>query len=188
MELEHLAFKLFIAPPPEATVAALVPVFHSWITAGSAEELLIDVADYRHVPEGPGVVLIGFRADYSLDHCGGRWGIRYYRKAPLAGGNLDRLLHSARATLNACRRLQADSRLSGGIRLDGHEFEIQVCDRLLAPNNTSEQQEFTAELAPFLERFLRGGPYRLTYDNDPRSLLAARVTSEQIFELDHSLS
>ena len=30
--------------------------------------MLIDVADYRHVPAGPGVLLIGHEANYSLDN------------------------------------------------------------------------------------------------------------------------
>ena len=42
----------------------LVPVFNEWILNKKIDdELLIDVADYAHVPQGPGVVLIGPHTD-----------------------------------------------------------------------------------------------------------------------------
>ena len=60
-------------------------------------ELLLDVADYRHVPAGPGVMLIGNEGDYSVDNTGDRLGIRYNRKAALDGDNQDRLRQAARS-------------------------------------------------------------------------------------------
>ena len=43
------------------------------------------MADYRHVPEGPGVMLIGHQANYSVDNTDNRLGVRYNRKEPLEG-------------------------------------------------------------------------------------------------------
>ena len=67
MNIDHVNVKVFAKAPVD--LAAAIPVFHRWIQEGACEELLIDVADYRHVPAGPGVVLIGHEANYSLD-CG----------------------------------------------------------------------------------------------------------------------
>ena len=36
------------------------------------DELMIDVADYKHVKHGPGVVLVGDANDYYLDEGEGR--------------------------------------------------------------------------------------------------------------------
>ena len=44
-----------------------IPVFHDWIQTQQLAELLIDVADYRHVPHGPGVVLVAHDAHYAMD-------------------------------------------------------------------------------------------------------------------------
>ncbi len=41
----------------------------------------------RHVPAGPGIVLIGHEGNYSVDNTGNRLGVRYNRKAVLDGGN-----------------------------------------------------------------------------------------------------
>ncbi|PYU19621.1 MAG: hypothetical protein DMG32_24145 [Acidobacteria bacterium] len=67
MHLEHVNVKLLVKSPEEVDLEPLIPVFHSWIQAQVFEELLLDVADYRHVPAGPGVVLIGHQANYSVE-------------------------------------------------------------------------------------------------------------------------
>jgi len=53
MELQHVNVKLFIEKPGEVDLGALIPVFQQWIEAQIFEGLLLDVADYRHVPAAP---------------------------------------------------------------------------------------------------------------------------------------
>ncbi len=188
MELQHLNLKLFVEPPAPAVLAGIVPVFHSWIEHRAGDELLLDIADYRHVPEGPGIVLVGLEADYSLDHADGRWGVGYYRKAPLAGSNLDRLAQSARAALNACRRLEEDPRLQGGVRFAGRELEIGVRDRMLAANDAAGRAAMAAELSPFLNALLGGAGYELRFHDDSRRLLSAVVASARAFTASELLA
>ena len=65
--VHQLAIKLFATGDVEDE--AFIPVFHRWIREGVLPgKLLIDVADYRHVPSGPGVMLIGDTVHYSMDH------------------------------------------------------------------------------------------------------------------------
>ena len=54
MDLQHVNVKLLVRDPEEVNLELLIPVFHSWIQNRVCEELLLDVADYRHVPDGPG--------------------------------------------------------------------------------------------------------------------------------------
>ena len=42
-------------------------VFHAWIQKGAVEGLLLDVADYQHIQDGPGMILIGDQVDYAFD-------------------------------------------------------------------------------------------------------------------------
>src|SRR5487761_1266973 len=100
MQLQHVNVKLLVQNRDEASLDPLIPVFHGWIENQAAEnELLIDVADYSHVPAGPGVVLIGHEGNYSVDNTGNRLGIRYNCKTPLDGSNEDRLKQAARVAL-----------------------------------------------------------------------------------------
>src|SRR6204780_4022112 len=122
MEFQHVNVKLFVKNPQEVDPAALIPVFHKWIQDQASGDLLLDVADYRHVPSGPGVVLIGHEGNYSLDNTGGRWGVRYNRKGPLEGTNGDRLLQAAHAAFAAVQRLERESSLDGRIQFNGYEL------------------------------------------------------------------
>src|SRR5579864_4377903 len=105
MQLQHVNVKLLLQYPEAADLEALIPVFHTWIENQNGDELLIDVADYTHVPAGPGIVLIGHEGNYSVDNTGNRLGVRYNRKAVFDGGNQDCLAQAARSALTACQRL-----------------------------------------------------------------------------------
>lgn len=179
MELQHVNVKLLVKHLEEHGLEPLIQVFHSWIQDQGHGELLIDVADYRHVPAGPGVVLIGHEANYSLDHTGGRWGVRYNRKAVLEGTNQDRLTQAAQAALAASQRLEMDPRLNGKIRLEGREIEVFINDRLLAPNTEETRAAAEPEFRAFFSRLFGSSEFDLACPRDPRSLFSVRATASQ---------
>src|SRR3972149_6438419 len=106
MEFQHINAKIFVDGELPFDPSRLIYVFHQWIQESVLPELLIDVADYCHVPEGPGVLLVAHEADYSMDHTDGRWGMRYNRKAPLAGSNEDRYVQAFASAARACLLLE----------------------------------------------------------------------------------
>jgi hypothetical protein len=181
MELQHINVKLLVKDPDEVSLEPLIPVFHSWIEGQVLEELLLDVADYRHVQAGPGVILIGHEANYSVDHTEARWGVRYNRKAALDGSSQDRLRRSMRAALNACQRLEMEPGLEGTIQFGGQEMEFFVNDRLLAPNCDTTREELHPDFEAFFEKLFRGSQYSLSYASDPRKLFGVFVKSAQSF-------
>ena len=77
---QRISVKFFVSEPDAVHLPAFIPVFHRWIQDHAVEGLLIDVADYKHVPEGPGILLIGHEGDYSIDMAKGRPGLLYSRK------------------------------------------------------------------------------------------------------------
>jgi hypothetical protein len=181
MQLQHANVKLLVKNPAEVDLDPLIPLFHSWIQGQVLEELLLDVADYRHVHAGPGVVLIGHQANYSVDNADERLGVRYNRKSELNGSNHDRLRQAIRATLTACERLEAEPSLSGKVRFNGQEIELFVNDRLLAPNRDATREAFHSDFEAFFEKLFRGGKYSLSYTSDPRRLFGVSVKSSRIF-------
>ncbi|MFN8560709.1 MAG: hypothetical protein U0703_03535 [Anaerolineae bacterium] len=72
--------KIFFRNPEAVDTSAFAPLFQRWIQKQALEGLLIDVADYRHVFEGPGVILIGHESDYAIENRFGRLGLLYTRK------------------------------------------------------------------------------------------------------------
>lgn len=175
MQLQHVNVKLLLSEPENLDLEPLVPVFHSWIQGQVCEELLLDVGDYRHVFSGPGVILVGHEANYSVDNTNNRPGVRYNRKAPLEGSNQDRLRQAALAALRACERFESDPELGGKFRFNGQEIEISINDRLLAPNTPATREAFQTELAPFLDKLFAGGEYSVSYDEIPRNLFSVSV-------------
>ncbi len=183
INLQHVNVKLLARDGESVDLEPLIPVFHRWIKDRVFEELLLDVADYRHVHEGPGVVLIGHQANYSVDNADGRLGVRYNRKAPLEGTNQDRLIQAARAALKAFQRLEAEADFKGKLRFDGHEFEVFFNDRLMAPNRDQTRESVRPELETFLRKLFRGSDYSLSHGSDPRALFGVQVKASRPFSV-----
>ena len=180
-QMQHVNVKLLLRNPGEVDLEPLIPVFHDWIRDQVGEGLLVDMADYRHVDAGPGVVLIGHEGNYSVDNTDNRLGVRYNRKAALDGSNQDRLKQAARAALTACQRLEAESRLEGKLRFNGQEIEIFINDRLLAPNCDATREAFDSEFKTFSEELFRGSKFSMSYGTEPRTLFTVSVKAAQPF-------
>ena len=150
--IQHVRVKIFASEQAGVDLGVdlgdAIPIFHRWIQDGVCDEMLIDVADYRHVPAGPGVMLIGYEAHYSLDETGGRLGLLYSRKAP-GGEARENLRQAYKAAVNACRRLEAEVPFQGKLRFDMRDCEIAINDRLLAPNTDATFAALRGELEEF---------------------------------------
>jgi hypothetical protein len=182
MELQHVNVKLFLNAK-EFDLELLIPIFHSWIQGKVFDERLLDIADYRHVHNGPGIILIGLEGDYAVDNTGGCLSVRYNRKAGFDGTNADRLTRAARAALNACQRLEGEPSLGGKLRFDGQNVEVSINDRLLAPNSDATRAAAEPELRNFFNLLFGGTEYSLTFDTDPRHLFAATAKSAKSFSV-----
>jgi hypothetical protein len=133
--IQHVNVKVFAQSQEGVDHTAAMAVFQRWIRESVCEELLIDVVDYHHVPAGPGTVLVGHEANYSLDNGGNRLGLLYNRKAPIEASAEQNVAQALRAALGACRRLEDAPEFAGRLRFGpAHEIEIIVNDRALAPN------------------------------------------------------
>jgi hypothetical protein len=179
IELQHINVKLWLKDIGHLDLDPLIPVFHGWIQDQVFDELLLDVADYRHVPGGPGVVLIGHEADYSVDHTDDRWGVRYNRKAVVD----KQLEQAARSALRAARFLEEDTRLNRKLCFNGQDIEVFVNDRLLAPNDQETRVAVEPEFREFFSRLFAGGEYSLSLTTDSRRLLGAVAHSGRTFSV-----
>ncbi len=193
IELQHINMKLLLETPAEPNLEPLIPIFHSWIQDRIFPELLLDIADYRHVFAGPGVVLIGHEANYSVDNTGNRLGVRYNRKAALDGSNESRLAQAAQAALLACQRLEIEPRLNGQLRFKGDELEVFVNDRLLAPNTDATREAVYPDLQTFCGQLFPESEVSVSHgqDNDPRRLFTAVLKASRrytVAELLENLS
>jgi hypothetical protein len=187
IEIQHVNVKLLLEAVQlgSSHLDSVIPVFHSWIQAQSSPgHLLIDVADYRHVHHGPGILLIGHEADYAIDNTDGRLGLRYNRKSPLVGTNQEKLTQALRAALVAAQSLQCDTRLNGKLHFNGHDIEFYINDRLLAPNNDQTARALDPELRGFADRLLNGSEFTLRYESEGRRLFGVAIHFERGFRVE----
>lgn len=175
MEIQHVNLKLHLEHSGEVDLEPLIPIFHDWVREQSCEETLVDVADYRHVPAGPGILLVGHEADFSLDWGDNRLGVLYNRKARLGGGNPDRFRQALRAVLTTCSKLEEDGRLEGKLGFESRAFELGVNDRLLAPNNQETFASLRPEIAGFCDGLFGRNNYSVTHQADPRRRFSVLV-------------
>ena len=165
MNLYKLGVKIFAANPERVDLHEFIPVFQGWIRQQKiGGHLLIDVHDYSHVHNGPGILLVGHEGNFSIDQADGRFGLVYYRKQPVA----DPLRTAFESAQTACRLLEAEPRLNG-IEFCADEFLVFSNDRLLAPNTTEARQR----LEPVIQRAFAGATVTLASQSaDPRERLA----------------
>jgi hypothetical protein len=174
LALQHLIVKIPVEGSLGIEPGELIPVFHRWVAAQSMPELLIDVADLRHVPSGPGVILVGLQGDYSLDNSDGVWGLQYRRKDAVEGSNVDRLTQA----LEAARRLgdRLEQELGGRLKYSRSGFDVIVNDRALAPNTDDTQRQAKPDLEQFAKAAFGSKAATVTpHAIDPRRRFGARI-------------
>lgn len=176
MRPKRLALKLHTRQPvARENLAPYIAVFHRFIQEGAVPGLLVDVADYAHVPEGPGIALIGHEVDYGLDLVGGRSGLLHVCKREGAR-ELGEVFRTGLGRLAAAARaLEAADEVDVAFATDA--LEVAVFDRLAAPNTAEAAALATKELEP-VARELLGADVSIEHvsGDDPRRALTLHVS------------
>jgi len=184
MNVQHINIKLFIENPQSVNLADYSAVFNTWIQKHALDELLIDVADYLHVENGPGLLLIGHEADYSLDNRAGRLGLLYNRKKKLEGKTQEKLAQATRAVLTAAQLLEKEN----GLKFNTREIQVLINDRLLAPNTTETFVTLEPELRTFFDKLYGGTEYEISYKTDPRERFTVEIKAVVRFDVETLLN
>jgi hypothetical protein len=180
MDVQHINVKFYIENAGSVNVPDFYPVFNAWTQTQRLDDLLVDVADYLHVHNGPGMLLIGHQADYSLDNRAGRLGLLYNRKEPVEGTTQDKLAQAVRAALTVALILQNEN----GLKFNGQEVQLIINDRLIAPNNTKTFGALEPDLKIFFNKLFNGAEYTLTNIAEPRERFTVNVTASKNFDLE----
>jgi len=175
MELQRIGIKLFAESSASAPVREFIPVFHSWIQKQAIENhLLIDVHNYSHIHNGPGILLVAQEGNFSIDMADGRMGLLYYRKK--LGEDFASVL---KTVLAGCKLLESDPAFAGRLRFRTDEMLVIANDRLLAPNNDETFAALNASLAAGLKSVLPGQTFTLARSSvNPKERLAIRVQTK----------
>lgn len=163
---KRLSVKFFAQNPDVVQAGAFIPVFQRWIQRRSVPGLLIDVADYSHVPDGPGILIIAHEGDYAYDFRAGRPGILYTSKRPAVETLNGLLEHTFTAALAAVQLAEKEKKLNG-LTFDLSTAELTFVDRLNAPNTPEAFNVLQSQVDLDLTRV----------ENDPRACLTVIAQS-----------
>ena len=179
MTPRRIAAKLYATPETASSpdLESFIPLFHRFIQRSSVEGLLIDVADYRHVPEGPGVILVGHDVEYAVDATAGRLGLLTTRKRIEEGRLPDLLTDTLRMALVCVRAIEADG--STGLRFETDTVDIHLVDRLAAPNNEASFEALRDAAEPVVRRLYGDVAVTREHADDFRKLTALRVEAQE---------
>ena len=169
MNIQHVSIKFYAPKDAKIQLEDMIPIFHRWIQEKEwKEELLIDVADYSHVPAGPGVILVGHEAFYSIEYGSEEClGLLYNRKKEIkTQNNQETFIKAIEASLRAKERLAKDN-----VIFSTDKMSIRINDRYLAPNEEQTFINLKDDIQASLKRCFPNKSYNIFYDQkDPRSL------------------
>jgi hypothetical protein len=181
MESHKLAVKFFAESGADIPVEEFVPVFHRWIQGKLlVGHQLIDVANYAHVHQGPGTVLVSHEANLHADLGDGKPGLMYIRKQPGTGASFrERLRSTFGFALKAASMLEQDPALAGKLSYRTRDPLFFINDRLHAPNTPETFEKVRSELDSFLQG-LYGRKVELNYQPHPERLFQVQVAAPEV--------
>jgi len=171
MDLYRLGIKFFGVASQPIEPMEFIPIFHEWIQKQTIENhLLIDVHNYSHVHDGPGILLVAHEGNFSMERADDRLGLLYYRKQPV-----QMFTEIIKPAVQGCRLLEDDSRLRGRLRFRNDEVLIVANDRLVAPNNDETFSTLETRVSAALNQVL-GKSFKLfRISDDPKERLVIRA-------------
>tara|TARA_B100000959_G_scaffold248996_1_gene276318 strand:+ start:213 stop:758 length:546 start_codon:yes stop_codon:yes gene_type:complete len=146
MDLQKIGIKFFLKNEKSFSSKEYIPLFHQWIQNKSiSDHLLIDVADYSHVLDGPGVMLMAHEGHFSLDQEGLAPGMLYMRKMDLEGDFSARFFKVFSITLEVVNLL-----IQKDLEFCQKSFRFIANDRRLAENNIENQNLYKEKISKIL--------------------------------------
>ncbi len=177
---KRLGVKFDLKQRPRLQPADIMPIFQRWIQEHKVPGMLIDVIDYKHVPDGPGVVLVADEADYAYDLGEGRPGLHYVRKRDMPDSLPAALRLAFQHALQGARALEAEA--PGDLVFEYSSAKISFLDRMSYRNRPEVFDAVRAEVAEIVTEIYGANVAISRANDDPRRLFAlrARVTAGDV--------
>ena len=179
MELFKFGIKFFIEPKSNLQVRDYIPEFHHWIQTDIVNDhLLIDVVDYSHIPDGPGIMLIAHEGQFSFDLESELPGFMYQRRTKIEGDFNQRLASVFSTTAKAVRQMERNS-LGNTIQFKTNQFRFIANDRLAAENSDEKQKIFKEYVHTFIQRKFQGSKLEIKNISSKNERLAFNVKAQE---------
>lgn len=133
--MSKLAIKIFSDAATSGDLQNFVASFNEIIVNSEIPEALIDVADYTHMFNGPGVLLAGHQANWSYDCQFGDHGLLYVEKFP-EESDLQKRLSSTLEKMNKVIAILEAKERHSGLKFNKEQIQISINDRSLSKEDS----------------------------------------------------
>jgi hypothetical protein len=177
MNARKLQLKLFADAPADLSLEGFAPVFHRWIRQRTIDELFVDVASYVHVPDGPGIALIGHESDYFVDLEDGRFGLLHSRKRDAGGTPSASVKAVFRRAVGVAVTLEGEAPLRN-LRFRTDDWLFRINDRLRGPNEPATFDQVAPLLQEVCLEVFGGARHELQPVGSSRELFSVRIRTD----------
>lgn len=184
MNTHKISVKFYIEKGHDIAPETWFRTFNTWISAHEGPDVLIDVADYSHVPNGPVTLLVGHQYDISIDDADGQRGLLYNRKQPTGGDFAQHLAAVIRYAGETCHRIESDPVFGDQVAFKGGELRLVLNDRLNAPNAEETLADIQEDLNGVLNRLYAGAAVTVNRREDPKARFTLDIRAEGDWPID----
>ncbi len=177
--LQQIDIKVFVKKGEDIPPYDFMPVLQRWIQKHTIPGALIDVADYSHIHNGPGIILVAHEHNVSVDYNEGRMGLLFHQKQPLDGSLQERMKLCLKYAFMACVELQREPEFDGRLEFDSTKVLFLANDRLHAPNDDVTGGQVEEQLSEVAGRIFDGELDLHRRSDDPRDRIVIEVHAQQ---------
>ena len=145
--LQRIDVKLLLDAGPEPDFDPFLVIFDRWRQGGDHPSDWVDLADYAHMPDGPGILIAGKRDTFSVNLNPPGPGLLTSVRGGLAGTLEDRFREAFRRAGELNAAVLAEPEFPPAFRPCEGAWEVFLNDRLRFPNSDESDRAVRAALA-----------------------------------------
>ncbi len=179
MNLQRIQIKIASDAPPHLSLDPFLEIFGRWRKEKEHPAEWVDLADYAHMPRGPGIVLVGQRCNLAFDLADPGPGILYAAKKGLSGSTEERITSALQWCLDLSKSLVAEKEFPKGVQLRWDSLQIRFNDRLETPNNASTDEELRPAIRQVMDTLFGSQGYELLPHSDPAQCYGFSIAAKR---------
>ena len=134
-DLQRIDVKLLLDTPPNPNIDVFLVIFDRWRQRQDHPCDWVDLADYAHMPTGPGILIAGKRDRFSIDLNPPGPGLLTSTRAGLEGSLEDRVREAFRRARELNRSVLTEPEFPAEFSVSAEGWEIYINDRLAFPDS-----------------------------------------------------
>ncbi|MBG99966.1 MAG: hypothetical protein CMN58_06435 [Solibacterales bacterium] len=180
VDLQRIHLKLLAEAPSSFSVDPFLSIFARQRSEQENLECWVDLADYAHMPRGAGMLLVGHRANFSIDLGDPGPGFLYAGKLGLTGSIEKRILETFSRCLALVEVLLKQPEYPNSLEPCWGSWELVINDRLIAPNTAETDTALRSDIETALNVLFGSDNYTAELQNDPRKRYGLSIRAHKI--------